>query len=225
MPHHPRGLGLPKRLLRRESGLTTRSPTGPRSSGSDWNRPAAAAWRELRQNAAAQKRLGPGTRQTTPTQTVGGQWGGAHTPPARPMLAAQEAPQTSDRPPARERDALMPAVLAGPQQDPESSQPPALDHLPLATYQALSPPPSPARRAFWRPLGHPKPRCRGWKRTGRRNRFCHPRLRYGAVMADSARARLRPRPDLSYHSPDLPPTTATWANSISDAQVRRQPLV
>jgi cobaltochelatase CobN len=111
--------------------------------------------------------------------------------------------------------ALIEQLLAGLSNDPESGHRPALDHLPLATYQSwYARQPEAARRlleAVWGPPGSDA----GLVDAAGDRQFPIRGLRYGRVCLLIQPERGYDRdPSLSYHSPDLPPTHAYLAQYL-----------
>lgn len=111
--------------------------------------------------------------------------------------------------------ALIEQLLAGLSNDPESGHRPALDHLPLATYQAwYAGQPEAARTQLEAMWGAPEGDA-ALVADARGAAFPIRGLRFGRVCLLIQPERGYDRnPSLSYHSPDLPPTHAYLAQYL-----------
>jgi cobaltochelatase CobN len=111
--------------------------------------------------------------------------------------------------------ALIEHLLAGLSNDPESGHRPALDHLPLATYQTwYACQPEAARQRLAELWGPPESDAGLVERAGG-PAFPIRGLRFGRVCLLIQPERGYDRdPSLSYHSPDLPPTHAYLAQYL-----------
>ncbi|MEB3354696.1 MAG: cobaltochelatase subunit CobN [Cyanobacteriota bacterium] len=110
---------------------------------------------------------------------------------------------------------LIEALLAVRSNDPESGHRPALDHLPLADYEAwYGALPAEGRQRLDATWGHPSNDAALEKGPGGPG-FPIRGLRFGAVCLLLQPERGYDRdPSLSYHSPDLPPTHAYLAQYL-----------
>ncbi|APD48946.1 cobaltochelatase subunit CobN [Synechococcus sp. CS-602] len=223
-------VGAFKELLRADQGLTTALyGYRPDPERLDWIAQLLRAWVELRQTPPAQKRVALVLANYPNRNSRVANGVGLDTPASTALMLSwlQEAGHNLGAGPLPESgDALIQLLLAGRSNDPESSHRPALDHLPLATYQAWYAT-LPARgravlEARWGPPEHDA----GLERTAGGTGFAIRGLRYGAVMVLIQPERGYDRdPSLSYHSPDLPPTHAYLALYLWMRQVAASQLV
>ena len=183
----------------------------------DWIAQLCANWITLRQTPAPERRVAlvlanyP-TRNSRLANGVG-----LDTPASAALMLQwlQAAGYGLEEPVPADGPALMEMLLAGLSNDPESGHRPALDHLPLATYQAWYaglPPGAQARlEQRW---GDP---CQdaGLVATAAGPAFAIRGLRFGRVCLLIQPERGYDRdPSHSYHSPDLPPTHAYLAQYL-----------
>ncbi|MEB3318601.1 MAG: cobaltochelatase subunit CobN [Cyanobacteriota bacterium] len=208
-------LPLPPDGLPSAERLTALQPDPSRLT---WVVELAARWIALRQSPAAERRLALvlANYPTRDGRLANGV--GLDTPAsAAAMLHTlrREGYDLGSRPLPADGEALMRSLLGGRTNDPESDHRPALDGLPLSTYQAwFATLPEAGRQALEAVWGPPE-RDGGLVADPAGPSFPIRGLRFGAIALLIQPSRGYER-DLSrtYHSPDLPPTHAYLAHYL-----------
>jgi cobaltochelatase CobN len=196
-------------------GLTVLEPDPPRLA---WVAELADRWLALRRSPPRERRpalvlanypsrdgrLANGVGLDTPASAV-----------AMLHTLREEGYDLGEEPLPADGEALMRALLGGRTNDPESDHRPALDTLPLATYQAwYARLPAAGRQGLEEVWGPPE-RDGGLVTTLRGPAFPIRGLRFGAVALLIQPSRGYERdPSRTYHSPDLPPPHAYLAQYL-----------